>query len=333
MRLLVLGGSVFLGRAAVEAALAAGHEVTTFNRGVSGSDHPRAAAIRGDRTDPDDLRRLAEVEPWDAVIDTSPQVPRDVLASAEALSGVRRYVLVTSVSVYPGWPAERVGSSSATFAGAPDAGPDDGHYGELKAGCERAATQVLGERAVIVRPGVILGPHENVGRLPWWLRRMARGGEVLVPGAATAPFQAVDVRDLADLLVAAAARPDPPPGPLVAPGPVGRDTYGDWLELCHAAAGPEARLVWVDDDFLSEHGVEPWGELPLWLPPGPDTAHAFDVDGSSATDWGLSYRPLADTVTDTWAWLHEEPGYAVPERTGLDPVKEQVVLDAWVARS
>jgi 2'-hydroxyisoflavone reductase len=124
MRLLVLGGSVFLGRAVVDAAVAAGHDVTTFNRGMSGPDHPRAAAIRGNRSDPDDLRRLAEVEPWDAVLDTSPQVPRDVVASAEALSGVHRYVLVTSVSVYPGWPAERVGSSSVTFPCAPDAGSD-----------------------------------------------------------------------------------------------------------------------------------------------------------------------------------------------------------------
>jgi len=332
MRLLVLGGSVFLGRAVVEAALAAGHDVTTFNRGLSGSDHPGGAAIRGDRTDPDDLRRLAEVEPWHAVIDTSPQVPREVLAAARALAGVGRYVLVSSVSVHPGWPAGAVDAASATFDCPPDAGPDDGHYGELKAGCERAVTEVLRERAVIVRPGVILGPRENVGRLPWWLRRMARGGDVLAPGRPGAPFQAVDVRDLADLLVTAASRLDTPRGPLVAPGPIGRDTFGGWLELCRAAAGPQARLTWVDDDFVAEHGVEPWGELPLWLPPGPKTSHAFDMDGSSATSWGLTYRALADTVVDTWAWLREEPGYAVPERTGLDPVKERLVLDAWSAR-
>lgn len=332
MRLLVLGGSVFLGRALVDAAVLAGHDVTTFNRGLSGSDHPAAAAIRGDRTDPADLRRLAEVEPWDVVVDTSPQVPRDVLAAARALAGVGRYLLVSSVSANPGWPAERVGAASATFECAADAGPDDGHYGELKAGCERAVVEVLGERAVVVRPGVILGPHENVGRLPWWLLRMARGGDVLAPGSPTAPLAAVDVRDLADLLVAAAARPDVPAGPLVAAGPVGRDSVGDWLELCRSVAGPAARLVWVDDGFLTEHGVEPWGELPLWLPPGPETAHAFDVDSSSSAAWGLTYRPLAGTVADTWAWLRGEPGYAVPERTGLDPVKEQLALSAWLAR-
>lgn len=334
MKLLVLGGTAFLGRAVVDAAVAQGHEVTTFNRGRSGPDHAGAAAVRGDRRDPADLAALASHGSFDAVIDTSPQVPRDVLASARALGPVvARYVLVTSVSVNPGWPAEPIGATSPVFDCPPDAGPDDGHYGELKAGCERAAAAILGSRCVPVRPGVILGPHENVGRLPWWLRRFAAGGRVLVPDRPDAPFQAVDVRDLADLLVAVAMAAQPPQGPVVAVGPAGRDTYDGWLALARSVAGPSAEPVPVAEAFLVEQGLGEWDELPLWVPDGPDMAHAYDVDGSTGQAAGLACRPLADTVADTWAWLRDSVDYPVPERIGLDPVKERLVLSAWADRA
>ncbi|KID27835.1 nucleoside-diphosphate-sugar epimerase, partial [Prauserella sp. Am3] len=190
-RLLVLGGSWFLGRAVVEEALDRGWEVTTFRRGQTGYDVPGVTTIRGDRTNPDDLARLAAGGPWDAAVDTSSFVPRETLAVAKALEPVvGRYVLISTVSVYEGWPVEPLTEESRVLDCPSDAGPDFGFdgdpgpsvYGFTKAGCERAVTEVFGhDRTVLLRPGVILGPYEYVGRLPWWLHRVARGGRVLAP--------------------------------------------------------------------------------------------------------------------------------------------------------
>jgi 2'-hydroxyisoflavone reductase len=182
MRLLVIGGTAFLGRAAVEAALARGDSVTTFNRGRSGPDLPGVETLRGDRTVAADLRVLRGRE-FDAVLDTSGFVPRVVGMSAQLLArATETYAFVSSVSVYAEWPAKPVDEAAAIFDCAPDAGPDDGDYGALKAGSERAVSVAFGERMLLLRPGLILGPHENVGRLPAWLSRIARGGRVLAPG-------------------------------------------------------------------------------------------------------------------------------------------------------
>jgi 2'-hydroxyisoflavone reductase len=335
MRILVIGGTVYLGRAVVDSSLAAGAEVTTFNRGRSGTDDPRVRAVRGDRTSADDLTRLAAAGPWDAVVDTSPQVPRDVLASGRALDqAADRYVVVTSLSVHSDWAELPISVTSPLFACEPDAGADDGHYGELKAGCERAATSVLGDRAVIVRPGIILGPYEDVGRLPWWLLRFSRGGRVPV-APLDRPFQAVDVRDLADLLVRLAEAGSPDGGPVLAIGPTGRDTYGDFVTLASEASGGGAELVEMPDKFLQDEGITAWSELPLWMPPGPDGSllHHFDVDPSTAVAAGLRSRDLAETVSDTWAWLRDAPDYRPRADIGLAPDREAGLLAAWDARS
>jgi len=335
VRILVLGGTVFLGRAVIDSALASGHSVTTFNRGKSGVDDARVDVVRGDRTVAADLGRLAEAGPWDAVIDTSPQVPRDMLASARSVEPlVRRYVVVSSVSVYRDWPDEPMTAGSALFACPTDAGPDDGHYGELKAGCEAAAVSVLGERAVLVRPGIILGPHENVGRLPWWLTRIARGGRVPVPRP-DGPLQLVDVRDLADLLVRLATASEPASSPVVAVGPVGRDTHGDLVRCAMDATGSAADRVELPDDFLVARGIGVWSELPLWTPvpvAGEPATHHWDVDPSSAVAAGLQSRPLAQTVSDTWDWLKDSPVQPARPEIGLDPQREAELLAAWDAR-
>jgi 2'-hydroxyisoflavone reductase len=202
VRLLVIGGTRFVGRALAEEALARGDEVTLFTRGLHGADlFPQAEHLRGDRTV--DLSPLAGRR-FDAVVDTCGYVPRDVAASVRALRGsVGAYVLVSSASAYAHWPAQPVDETSPTFATAASAGPDDGHYGELKAGCERAVADGFGDRGLILRPGLIVGPHEHVGRLPAWLRRAARGGEMLAPGAPGDPLQLVDARDLAAFALAA----------------------------------------------------------------------------------------------------------------------------------
>lgn len=339
-RLLVLGGSWFLGRAVVEEALDRGWEVTTFRRGQTGHDVSGVTTIRGDRTNPDDLARLAAGGPWDAAVDTSSFVPRETLAVAKALEPVvGRYVLISTVSVYAGWPVEPLTEESRVLDCPSDAGPDFGFdgdpgpsvYGFTKAGCERAVTEVFGhDRTVLLRPGVILGPYEYVGRLPWWLHRVARGGRVLAPGQPDRRIQPVDVRDVSTFALHTAT----------ADGPVGtfnvtasgRETMNDFLTACQQATGSDATFTWItDEEWLVAQGVAQWTELPLWR----TYRGAWAVDSAKARDAGLITRPLADTATDTWAWLHDGEGAVAHERAneqGIAPDKERAILDAWDAR-
>jgi 2'-hydroxyisoflavone reductase len=234
-------------------------------------------------------------------------------------------VFVSSVSAHPMPYAGPVSEDTPVSECPPDAGPDDGDYGVLKAGCENAVRTVLGDRATVVRPGLILGPWENVGRLPWWLARMARGGDVLAPGAPDRPFQAVDGRDLARFCLDLAL--SGPTGTFDVVGPRGRHTWGELLELLAEVTAAGSRLVWVDDATLLEAEVEPWTELPLWLPDDPETAHFFDVVPARAEAAGLRCRPLADTVADAWRWLCSLEGPPRAARAhGIDPDKEAAIL-------
>ena len=332
MKILVLGGTSFLGRTYVEQALAAGHDVTTFNRGMTGPDIDGVEAVRGDRTVGDDLAALAG-RTWDAVLDTSGFVPKVVGASVRALADSGTYVFVSTVAVYRDWPAVPVDEPAPLHACAPTAGPDDGDYGELKAGCERAVVRECGGGgALLLRPGVILGPYENVGRLPWWLRRVARGGEVLALGPdPQRRFQQIDVRDVVTFTFDALASERTGAYNLVSRP--GATTYGSFLQACVAATGSDAQLVWPDDAALREAGVEPWDELPLWSPLDTEPA-AWEVDVDHAYDAGLRCRPVEQTARDTWAWLEDggAPTGRHADRLGIDPDTEQRVLAAVRAR-
>ncbi|NUU21351.1 MAG: NAD-dependent epimerase/dehydratase family protein [Streptomycetaceae bacterium] len=336
MDILVIGGSVFLGRTIVEAALARGHAVTTFNRGRTGTDVPGARAVRGDREDAGDLARLAAQGPWDAVIDVCGFTPSVVGEAVRALDGrAGAYAFVSSVSAYRDWPEAPIDERSPRFPCAPTA--TEGDYGSLKAGCERAVERDFGGRTLVVQPGLILGPYENVGRLPWWLRRIAAGGEVLAPGAPDRPMQVVDARDIAaftlDRLEAGAE------GRYVVSGAPANTTMGRWLADCVEVTGSGAELVWVDDDFLLARGVGPWDELPLWTPPTEEFAGVWAPDSSKAAAAGLVCRPVRETVADTWAWL---VGEGVPDKLpryrghspdkGIDADKERRLLAEWAAR-
>ncbi|HEX6919915.1 MAG TPA: NAD-dependent epimerase/dehydratase family protein [Actinomycetes bacterium] len=336
MRLLVIGGTSFLGRSTVEEGLRRGHHVTTFNRGVSGADVPGVEAVRGDRSSDPDLEQLADRH-FDAVVDTCGFVPRVVGQSAGLLAGVAdRYVYVSSISAVASWP-ERPAFDGEDGRPCPsDAGPDDGDYGVLKAGCERAVTEVYGEHATVVRAGLILGPYENVGRLPTWLDRMSRGGEVLAPGDPDRPMQLVDARDLAAFMLDAGEQGIG--GTFNATGPRGNATMGSWLGDCLRATGSDATLTWVPDDFLQAHDVQPWSELPLWSPVGTGADHVWDAETTAAEKAGLHTRPVTETVRDTWAWMlaggrpPERPPHAHLPRHGIDPGKERRILDAWAER-
>lgn len=339
MRLLIIGGSRFLGRAVAETALAAGHEVTVFNRGKSAPDVPGVQGVRGDRESEADLERLAGHGPWDAIVDTSGYVPRVVGLAARALAAsAPAYVFMSTCSVFTDWPSAPVNDDSPVYECSPDAGPDDGDYGTLKAGCERAVDRDFPGRALHLRLGLLLGPHEDVGRLPALLLRIADAGgardeRVLAPGDPDYQVQPIDVRDVA-LFTLSAIEQELQGSYLVAGPPANAITYGDLLQACIDVTGSPARLEWVDGDFLMQHEVEMWSELPLWAPPN---ERPWDTDTSRAEAAGLRCRSLRETVADTWAWLAADDGrvrrsYQPNRPHGLAAEKEREVLAAWDVR-
>jgi 2'-hydroxyisoflavone reductase len=331
MRLLVLGGTVFLGRAVVEAALARGHEVTTFTRGQTNRGLFEAVEeLHGDRDG--DLTAL-EGRDWDAVIDTSGYVPRVVRASAQLLEPrVPHYQFVSSISVYADFASGPTENSPVAHLDDPQSEDVQQHYGALKVLCEQTVADLYGaDRTLVVRPGLLVGPHDPTDRFTYWVERVARGGEVLAPGRPDRRVQLIDVRDLAEWMVGLAESRRT--GTFNATGPVPPVTMGELLETCHDVSGSDATLVWVDDDFLLERGVGQWQELPLWLAE-PAWAGMLAADVSRAVAAGLTFRPLEDTVRATLEWARsdslrpEKPGVQVPQ-AGMEPEREAELLAAW----
>ncbi|MFI9047277.1 NAD-dependent epimerase/dehydratase family protein [Streptomyces sp. NPDC053427] len=335
MRLLVIGGTWFLGKEIVTGARRRGWEVTTFNRGRSGPDAPGVEAIHGDRTDAADLAQLAAAGPWDAVVDTSSGElpPRDVLLAARALAGqVGRWVHISTVSVYADWPHHTLTETSPLLDCPPDADDTFGYtgedgsptkYGFQKAGGERAVAEALGNRAVFLRPGVILGPGEYVGRLPWWLTRAARGGRILAPSPADRRIQPVDVRDVAAFALDHAADTGAGASFNVA-HPEGL-TFAEFVTACVTVTGGAGRPVWMSPEDLASHGVKQWTELPLWR----THAGVWAVDSSRAVAAGLRCRPLGETIADTWAWLRADGRPVAHPRWdehGIAPEKEGKII-------
>lgn len=326
MRLLVLGGTGFVGPAVIDDARARGWDVTVFNRGTRPPPEG-VTTLAGDRTAPGGLAAL-EDGGWDVAVDTWASAPTAVRDAASLLAGrVGRYVYVSSRSVYR-YPMPAGADESHPVV---DASPDDGgdvDYARAKAGGEAAAVAAFGDRALLGRAGLILGPREDIGRLPWWLGRIARGGQVLAPGPPDADVQFVDVRDLAAFLLDAATQGRSGPYDLVCP--TGHATMRDVLAACVAVTGGDAELRWTAPERILEAGIEPWVDLPIWLPPGEmhDALHGADV--SQAIGAGLRCRPVLETVADTWAWLQRLDGVAPqrPDRpvVGLDPEAEAHVL-------
>ena len=244
----------------------------------------------------------------------------------------RRYVFMSTVSVYRGWPTEPLSEQSEVLYCPPDAGPDYGEdtedgptrYGYQKSGCELAVMETFGAgRSVILRPGVVLGPREYVGRLPWWLRRVAEGGRVLAPGSPERSIQPADVRDLAVFALRTAERGLS--GIYNVAAPIGRETFGGMLQACAEATRSRAAFVWVPDEQLLAHGVRQWSEIPLWRTfPG-----VWRVEAAAAQRAGLSCRPLAVTVADTWSWMLNADTNGVDERAlelGMSREREQQIL-------
>jgi 2'-hydroxyisoflavone reductase len=339
MKLLVIGGSVFLGQAFVREALDRGWQVTTFNRGLSDRDEPGVEAVHGDREQPDDLARLVASGPWDAVVDCG-YVPRVIGASVAALAeSASTYLYVSSINAYPDFPALLVDESSRQYECAPDAGPEDGDYGTLKVGCQRAVEEGFPGRALIIQPGMIIGPGDRVRRTTWWLRRAAEGGRMLAPGGPDREMQVIDVRDIANFGLDRIVAEDS--GRYLTSGTPANTTWGEYLGACVEATGGKAEPVWIDDDqFLLDHDVEIWTELPLWCPEQGDAAAVWKPSSAKAIAAGLRCRPVPESVRDTAAWLFA-PGNldlafgdyrGMDEQPRLTPEKEAVLLAAWDAR-
>lgn len=335
MRLLILGGTKFLGRAAAEAALARGHEVTLFNRGRTNPElFPEAERLRGDRDG--DLSAL-EGREWDAVIDPSGFVPRVVRASAALLrDAVGHYLYVSSISVYS-QPQEPGFDESAPLIELEDPEREDylgsaEAYGGLKALCEQVVAQTYAGAHANVRAGLIVGPQDPTGRFTYWPLRVAAGGDVLAPDGPDRVVQIVDVRDLGEWLVRLGE--DRTSGTFNATGPDRPLTMGELLEACNGVGDAGAEIVWVDEPFLFEHGVGVWMELPLWVPQDDEWFQQADI--SRALSAGLRFRPIEETVRDTLAWARQSGASLVTSgntgAAGMAPEREAALLAAWRSR-
>jgi 2'-hydroxyisoflavone reductase len=321
VKLLLLGGPRFLGRAVADAGLERGHELTFFNRGTTNPElYPDVERIVGDRTG--DLSGL-EGREWDAVVDTCGYLPSVVRASACALaSSGGPYCFVSSVSVYADFSVPNDEESPVGKLGElRDDEVTDESYGPLKALCEEAVREVFDSRALVVRPGLIVGPHDPTGRFTYWPHRIARGGEVLAPGPPERVTQIIDVRDLATWMVALCERGTSGTYNAIHPGV----TMSELLDTCREAAPGEARVTWVDDAFLLAEGVGEWMELPLWIA-DPALAAADQVSVERAVDAGLAFRALVETVRSA---LREAE---TTEAAGLLPEREAELLAAWHER-
>ena len=324
MRLLILGGTRFVGRHITEAALAAGYQVTLFNRGNTNPGlFPEAEHLRGDRGG--DLAPLRGRR-WDAVLDVNGYLPKHIRASTRLLAdAVERYVFVSTISVYASFKTPGLREDAPLEE--PEPGDDEaeeippGGYGRLKVRCEELVDEVFADRSLIVRPCIIVGPWDHTGRFAWWVERAARGGEVLAPGRPDRPVELIDARDLAAWVVRMTGRRAT--GTFNATGPLDVLTMREMLEACRDATGGDATFTWMPDSFLDERGIK----LPFWYP---EEKEGYNLtDHSRAVSQGLTFRPVEETARDVHARIAEHPGRQPGK---LSPEREAELLREWRLR-
>jgi 2'-hydroxyisoflavone reductase len=338
LKILILGGTGFIGPHMVNLAIARGHEITLFNRGRTNNElFPDVEKIRGDRREGD----LAELQTavdggrtWDAVIDNSCFYPRVVNQAMDVLDkAIGQYIVISSISVYDG--LDKAGlDETAPLGTTPDETVEEvtgETYGPLKALCEQTAEKRLPGRSTTLRPGLIVGPRDYTDRFTYWPLRIRRGGEVLAPGRHDDPVSFIDARDLAAFTIRCCENRIV--GTFNTNGPKVRSSIGELLYACKAVDGQDATFTWVDADFLAEHEVAPWSQMTVWIPPrdGNEGFHLGSIE--KAKKAGLTFRPLAETIADTLAWWDTLPEdrRAAP-RAGLAPEREQAVLAKWHAQ-
>lgn len=356
LRILVLGGTGFLGPHFVEAARAKGHALTLFNRGKSnptrfnGEEFKDIEQLRGDRKT--DMSALEGERRWDAVLDTSAYIPADVTRSAKLLAPrVGQYLIVSSISVYA--KIDKPGlDETAPLAQLKDPTVTEitgETYGGLKALCEQSAEAQMPGRVTVVRPGLIVGPGDNSDRFTYWPARADRGGEMLAPGSPQDPTQFIDVRDLAAFLLVTLEQRHI--GTYNADAREGAITMGDLLSACQAVSkrmntiycvrapcpqppGHDSTLTWVPADFLEAQKVSAWQDMPVWMPAVGNDAGFGRVSTQRARAIGLEYRPLETTIADTLTYWRELPEERrAKPKAGITPAREAEVLAAWHARN
>lgn len=334
-RILILGGTGFLGPATVEVVRKRGHELTLFNRGKTRPGlFPDIEQLHGDR-DPDKgggIKALAGRK-WDVVIDNSAYYPRHVSASAKLLApNISQYIIISTLSVYKDNSIEGQ-DESAAVATIPDPtvetmGKNFENYGALKALCEKAAEEAMPERVTVVRPGYIVGPDDPSGRFTYWPVRFDRGGEVLVPGAPSDPVQLIDVRDLGAWLVTLAEKGAV--GTFNALGPEKRLSWGSFIDACKAVAPGGTTTLWLPGEWVSKLGEE---VFPIWSPYMADSRGFHTWKNERAVKAGLKFRPYRDTIKDTLAWYKTQSEGGRTRLAGPTPEKEKEILAAWKARA
>ncbi|WP_409270217.1 NAD-dependent epimerase/dehydratase family protein [Neobacillus sp. SCS-31] len=337
MKILVLGGSRFLGKAFVEEALKHNHEITVFNRGNHNNPFANIEFIKGDR-----FGNLSGLRGryWDAVLDTSGYVPSTVRKSTELLSGhAGQYTFISSISVYKDWSQENMDESAPILSISPEkadelssgaTGPLMEYYGEFKALCEREAERNMPGRVLNVRAGLLVGPDDYSDRFTYWINRVSRGGRVLAPGSPKRKIQFIDIRDLGKWLLFMMVNKSA--GTYNATGPESPMEMGELLETIKAVSGSNAEIEWVDETFLLERKVAPWTEMPLWLPEkngdsGNSAKGGFSFNIDKALRSGLLFSPIETTVRDTLTW--DLTRNCKELKAGISFDKEKILLKEW----
>ncbi|MDQ6612035.1 MAG: NAD-dependent epimerase/dehydratase family protein [Gemmatimonadota bacterium] len=334
LKILMLGGTGFIGPHEVEYAVSRGHTVTLFNRGKTNADlFPKLEKVFGDRSKPGAYDAL-KGRRWDVVVDNGAQIPAWVREAGAALKdSTDRYVFVSTLSTYANRKAIGMKEDGPQHApAAPDATQANAQYGPLKVRCEMEARAAFGDRTLIVRPGLIVGPGDLTDRFSYWPVRIERGGEVLAPGTPDDPVAFIDVRDLTEFIVRQCEAGAT--GDYNCVGPRSTLTISEMLYGIKAVTTSDATFTWVDADFVAAHKLRPYSDLPVWIPPRGDNAGWALMDRSKAVAAGLTFRTLADTARATLDYYHaQSPERQAALKSGLPPEKEQEALAAWHART
>lgn len=344
MKILIIGGTKFLGRFLVEEGLRKGHEITLFNRGNNKEEFQHVEQIHGNRNTDIELLKNRQ---WDAVIDTCGYVPLSVEKSVNALSAnVDQYVFISTISVYKDFSKKDFNEDAEllfmTREEADELTKDDDsaimkHYGELKALCEKELLKSIPNKSLIIRPGLIVGPYDGSDRFTYWVNRLKEGREILAPGNPKRMVQFIDVRDLAKWTIQMVEKKSF--GVFNATG-IDKDlTMGTMLDSIKKGVRSEAEFVWVDDEFLLENQVGPWMELPLWIPEEEPLSDGKSMSGMLATNTdralseGLTFRPVEETASDTLKWFQNSNRATHPLKAGMSKEKESLLLEKFLSKT
>ena len=323
MKILIIGGTRFVGRHLVEAALARGHEITLFNRGKSNPKiFPQVESIQGDRER--DLSKLSNRK-WDAVIDTCGYFPRIVRLSAERLKdSVRQYVFISSVSAYADFDSAGINEDYPLGMIEDETIEEitEKSYGPLKVLCEKAVQAAFPENSLIIRPGLIVGPYDPTDRFSYWPLRVDRGGDMLTPVGPDEPVQFIHARDLADFTIKHIE--EKTNSIFNAVGPEKPHQIGKLLDTCKEVSNSEANFVWASKEFIEDKKIEPWSEVPMWIPESEERGLSL-VSNVRACSAGLTFKRTEVVIRETLAWAKTRPtDYKM--RAGLDPTREAELL-------